>query len=65
MESPNLEVLAADNQRLEVDSFIRYQKLIQREFSDLQQQYDFTVVNGNLSVRAISHEINRRVAEIL
>ncbi|HEY5973776.1 MAG TPA: thymidylate kinase [Geobacteraceae bacterium] len=47
------------------DSFIRYQKLIQREFSDLQQQYDFAVVNGNLSVRAISHEINRRVAEIL
>ena len=24
VESPNLEVLASDNQRLEVDSFIRY-----------------------------------------
>jgi len=47
------------------DSFIRYQKLIQREFSELQRQYGFTVVNGNLSVRAIAHEINRRIEDIL
>src|SRR5512138_1648333 len=47
------------------DSFIRYQKLIQREFAELQRQYGFTVVNGNLSVRAIAHEINRRIEDIL
>lgn len=47
------------------DSFIRYQKLIQREFTELQQQYNFSVINGNLSVRTIAHEISSLVAEIL
>jgi dTMP kinase len=47
------------------DSFIRYQRLIQKEFSLMQTEYGFTTVNGNLSIRAVSREISNRVAETL
>lgn len=46
------------------DSFIRYQRLIQKEFAAFQEFYGFTTVNGNLSVRAVSKEICRRVAAL-
>ncbi len=39
------------------DSFIRYQRLIQKEFSQLQQAYGFHLVNGNLSLKAVAREI--------
>lgn len=39
------------------DSFIRYQRLIQKEFNQMQRTYDFHVVNGNRSIRAASREI--------
>jgi dTMP kinase len=47
------------------DSFIRYQKLIQKEFSLLQKQYGFITINGNLSSRAVSREISSKVTEVL
>jgi len=47
------------------DSFMRYQKLIQKEFSLLQREYDFLVVNGNRSVRSISNEITAKVEGLL
>jgi dTMP kinase len=47
------------------DSFIRYQRLIQKEFSQMQAEYDFTTVNGNLSVSAVAREISSRVVDIL
>jgi dTMP kinase len=47
------------------DSFMRYQKLIQKEFSLMQQEYGFHVVNGNRSIRAASREITARVEALL
>ncbi len=47
------------------DSFIRYQKLIQKEFSLLQKQYGFITINGNLSIRAVAREISTKVTEVL
>ena len=47
------------------DSFMRYQKLIQKEFSLLQQEYGFHVVNGNRSIRSASGEITARVEDLL
>ena len=47
------------------DSFIRYQRLIQKEFMVLQQQYGFITVNGNFSMRAVAREISAKVTELL
>lgn len=47
------------------DSFIKYQRLIQKEFSLMEREYGFTTVNGNLSARAVAREISNRVAEVL
>jgi dTMP kinase len=47
------------------DSFIRYQKLIQKEFSLLQQEYGFITINGNLSSRAVAREICAKVTQVL
>ena len=47
------------------DSFIRYQRLIQKEFSLMQQEYGFHIVNGNRSIRAASREITARVETLL
>lgn len=52
--------LARDN----FDSFIRYQRLIQKEFTLFQETYGFTTVNGNLSVRSVANEIRRQVAAL-
>lgn len=43
------------------DSFVRYQRLIQKEFALMQREYGFHVVNGNRSIRSISGEIISRV----
>jgi len=43
------------------DSFMRYQRLIQKEFAGMQEEYGFCVVNGNRSVRAVAGEIRARV----
>lgn len=47
------------------DSFIRYQRLIQKEFNVMQQEFGFCVVNGNRSVRAVSNEIRSMVENVL
>ncbi len=47
------------------DSFIRYQKLIQREFALMQEEYGFNQANGNLSVRAVSRELIAQVEATL
>lgn len=47
------------------DSFIRYQRLIQKEFERLQEHYDFTAVNGNLTVRSVAREISAKMLERL
>ena len=47
------------------DSFVRYQRLIQKEFSLMQQEYGFHMVNGNRSIQAASREITAKVEAIL
>lgn len=39
------------------DSFIRYQRLIQKEFALMQDEYSFHTVSGNLSIRSVGREI--------
>jgi dTMP kinase len=47
------------------DSFIRYQRLIQKEFNSMQDEFGFHLVNGNRSVRAASNEITAMVESLL
>lgn len=47
------------------DSFIKYQRLIQKEFSMMEKEYGFITVNGNHSVRPVAREIGARVSEAL
>ncbi len=47
------------------ESFIKYQRLIQREFARMQERYGFHVVDGNRSVRAVSYELKRRIQALL
>ena len=47
------------------DSFISYQRLIQKEFALMQAEYGFSTVNGNLTVRSVAREISSRVVDIL
>lgn len=44
------------------NSFIHYQRLIQKELASFQEIYGFSTINGNLTVRSIAGEICRRVA---
>ncbi|BDV44085.1 thymidylate kinase [Geotalea uraniireducens] len=47
------------------DSFIRYQRLIQKEFALMEHEYGFHMVNGNRSVRSVAGEIFARVEGVL
>ena len=47
------------------ESFFKYQRLMQREFARMQKQYGFQVVNGNRSIKAISHDLQERVKAVL
>jgi dTMP kinase len=47
------------------NSFMRYQRLIQKEFSMMQMEFDFHVVNGNRAIRSVSREICAKVEEVL
>jgi len=43
------------------ESFIKYQRLIQREFSRMQDTYSFQVVDGNRSQRSVLYELKRGI----
>jgi dTMP kinase len=47
------------------ESFIKYQRLIQREFARMQQHYGFQVVDGNRSERAVAYELKRAISALL
>jgi len=47
------------------DSFIRYQRLIQKEFMLMQKEYGFNVINGNRPIRSIANEIRSKVERVL
>ncbi|AJY71787.1 thymidylate kinase [Geobacter sulfurreducens] len=47
------------------DSFIRYQRLVQKQFNLMQHEFGFHIVNGNRTVRAVAGEIFGRVEATL
>ena len=47
------------------DSFMRYQRLIQKEFTLMQQEYGFHLVNGNRAIRSISGEMSTIIEAFL
>lgn len=47
------------------DSFLDYQRRVQREFRSMQERYGFHVVNGNRSVRTVAGDLRKRVERIL
>lgn len=47
------------------DSFMKYQKLIQKEFTHIQGTYGFEVINGNRSKRAISSELRAKIGHVV
>jgi dTMP kinase len=44
------------------ESFIKYQRLVQREFARLQETYGFHVVDGNRSQRSVLYELKRGIS---
>ena len=47
------------------DSFLKYQRKMKAEFKILHNEYNFDIVNGNRSPRAISVELQRKLEKIL
>jgi dTMP kinase len=47
------------------ESFIRYQRLVQREFAEMQQRYGFQVVDGNRSAPSVSYQLKRGISTLL
>ena len=47
------------------DSFVQYQRLIHREFTLMQAEYDFHLVNGNRSIRSVSRDMTAIVEQLL
>jgi dTMP kinase len=47
------------------DSFIKYQKKIQRQFRQMRKLYGFESVNGNRTPRAIQKELQAKIESIL
>lgn len=47
------------------DSFIRYQRKVKQVFKEFQKSYNFQIINGNRSARAISLDLQHRIEELL
>ncbi len=47
------------------ESFVKYQRRIQIEFSQLQDQYGFEVINGNRTSHSIQLELQAKLAHVL
>jgi dTMP kinase len=47
------------------DSFLDYQRRVQREFRRMQQIYGFEMVSGNRSIRTVSNDLKKRIVRIL
>ncbi len=48
-----------------LESFFKYQKLIQAEFQLMQKRYGFEDINGNRSPRVVAHELQTRIELLL
>ena len=47
------------------DSFLQYQKLMEKQFKRLQAVYGFTIVDGNRPVGEINAELQRKIMSVL
>jgi len=47
------------------DSFIKYQRLLQAEFTSMQEEYGFQVINGNLRIDGIQRELRKKIGGML
>ncbi|MGI6457999.1 MAG: dTMP kinase [bacterium] len=47
------------------ESFLQYQEMMQEEFSNMQEKYDFEIINGNRSVKAIARELQLKIIDML
>ncbi len=54
-----------DRSRNMYDSFIQYQKKIQKQFKQMQKVYGFETVNGNRPPRAIQKELQAKIESTL
>jgi dTMP kinase len=54
-----------DRSRNMYDSFIQYQKKIQKQFKQMQKVYGFQTVNGNRPPRGIQKELQAKIDSIL
>lgn len=47
------------------DNFIRYQRQIQKEFREMEADYEFETINGNRSPRTIYRELLAKIEQLL
>jgi dTMP kinase len=47
------------------DSFIKYQRLLQTEFTAMHEEYGFQVINGNLRIEGIQRELRKNIGGML
>lgn len=47
------------------DSFMKYQRLMTKEFQRMAEEHNFVTINGNRSPRFITHEIQCRIEQLL
>jgi dTMP kinase len=47
------------------DSFMRYQRKVKAEFKNMQEKYQFEVINGNRSPRAIAMDLQKKIEALI
>ena len=47
------------------DSFIKYQRILQAEFTRMQREYGFDVLNANLRIETIQRELRTKIGAML
>jgi len=47
------------------DSFIKYQRLLQTEFTAMHEEYGFDIINGNLRIDGIQRELRKKIGGML
>jgi dTMP kinase len=47
------------------DSFLRYQRKLKTEFWQMREKYQFDIINGNRSPRAIAIDLQKKIEKIL
>jgi dTMP kinase len=47
------------------DSFVKYQRLLASQFTAMQKEFGFEVINGNQRIDRIQQELRRRIGGML